>query len=165
MKPSRCGPFLRRPPMKLRISISAALAGSAFMLSLAAQAQSDSRFDGVWVGMESGKAASVVNAEQQKNLPKPHETRIVIAQGGKLVGIIDGICPGRFQQVHRSGDSLVFAAGDCHLNVTLSRDGRTLMEHGNCQWATMYTLQIPTGQTWPVAWVPLEITGTFHRAR
>src|SRR5439155_3974409 len=124
-----------------------------------AQAQPESRFEGIWVGTETLAPISALNADVQKRIPKPHKTTIAIAKGGTLLGIVDGVCPGRYQQVRHAGNTLSFGAADCHLTVTLSPDGKSLTEQGNCQYATMYTLSLVNGRYWPVTWIPLRISG------
>jgi hypothetical protein len=104
----------------------------ASLLSLWA-AQSDQRLDGIWVGTEAASAGSSrLGTNEQKFVPPPRQIQIIIAQGGTMVGIISGICPGRYEHVQRAGDTLTFGAKDCVMKVTLSRDGKNLTEHGNC---------------------------------
>jgi hypothetical protein len=130
----------------------------------AAQAPPDSRFDGIWVGTETLTPTAKINADEQKRIPGPHRTTIAIAKGATMVGIIDGVCPGRYQQIRRGGNTLTFSAADCHLTVTLSADGKTLTEQGNCNRPTMWAVRMGVGSgVWPVTWVPLRINGTFHR--
>jgi len=137
----------------------------ALLSTYTARAQPDSRFDGIWVGTETLTPTSTVRPDQQKSIPRPHKTTIAIANGATILGIVGGVCSGRYQQVRRAGNSLTCGAGDCHITVTLSPDGKTLTERGNCQYATMYALRIPTGNWWPVTWASLQISGTFQRSR
>ena len=93
-----------------------------------AQAPPNTQLDGIWVGTET------VTLQQSKWSPKSQSrstnTTIIIAQGGTLVGIIGGFCPGRFNVVRRNGDAINFEAGHCKLSVRLSPDGKTLIEQG-----------------------------------
>src|SRR6266436_3653608 len=69
-------------------------------------AQPDSRLDGTWVGTEK------LSLAKRTDCPKPdHETlpaKIAIAQGGTLLAVVDGFAPGRYGNLHWSGDALVF---------------------------------------------------------
>ena len=131
----------------------------------AAQAQPDSRFDGIWVGMETASAGSAhLSANEQKFVPPPHQTQIIIAQGGTMVGIIGGICPGRYEKVQRTGDTLTFGAKDCVLKISLSHDGKSLIEQGNCFRVTEWLDRAYYGK-FPHAMLGLAITGTFHRSK
>ena len=82
-----------------------------------------------------------------------------------MVGIIGGVCPGRYERIHRSGNTLTFGVADCNLTVTLSPDGRTLTEQGTCHHATMYAYRRGTGDRWPVSWASLTISGTLYRSK
>ena len=152
----------------MKIKIGTAFA--SFVLAVGSlpvsAAQSDTRFDGKWVGAEILTPVSKVSPDMQKRLPSPHQAIIVIAEGGTLVGKLDSLCYGRFKNVHRTGDTLTFGAGDCHLSVTLSKDGDTLAEKGSCNLATMWAVRMNVGSgRWPVSWLPLEISGTFRRIK
>ena len=91
---------------------------------------SDQRLDGVWVGTEKLSLAN------RADCPKPdHEAlpaKIAIAQGGTLLGVVDGFGQGRYTNLHWSGNTLVFELpnkrrGELHL----SPDGMTLIEKGS----------------------------------
>jgi hypothetical protein len=148
-------------PLKLVYAVISIGLFSAY----AAQAQVDSRFDGIWVGIETCTPTSAPKPDQQKGIPGPHSTTIAIAKGGTMVGIIGGVCSGRYERVRRTGNTLTFGVADCHLIVTLSSDGKTLIEQGNCHYATTYAVRMGTGDWWPVTWVPLSLSGTLHRSK
>ena len=128
-------------------------------------AQADARFDGIWVGIETITPESKIRPDEQKNIPKPHRCMIAIAQGGTQLGIVDGICPGRYPRVRRAGNTLSVSYGACKLQVTISSDGKSLIEEGWYNMPTEWTLAIPTGKSWPTSWLPVRISGTFHRLK
>ena len=142
-----------------------ALATIVFCSGDAVQAQVDSRFDGIWTGIETCTATSAVKPDQEKAIPRPHNTTIAIAKSGTMIGIIGGVCPGRYEHAHRNGNTLNFGAADCHLTVTLSPDGKTLVEQGNCHYATTYAVRMGTGDWWPVTWTPLAVSATLHKSK
>ena len=136
------------------------------LLACAAQAQPDSRFDGIWVGVETCTPTSAIKPDEQKGIPRPHDTTIAIAKNATMVGIIGGVCPGRYEHVRHTGNTLTFGVADCSVTVTVSPDGKTLTEHGSCHYATMYAVRMGVGSGyWPVTWVPLTISGTLHRSK
>ena len=69
-------------------------------------AQPDHRLDGVWVGTEK------LSIAKRTDFPKPiHETlpaKIAVARGGTLLAVVEGYSPGRYMNLHWSGDTLVF---------------------------------------------------------
>ena len=137
----------------------------------------DTRFDGVWVGTET-----VMEQEFHGGLrgdKSPHTTRakIVIAQAGNLVGVLEGYGPGRYNDVKRVGDTIVFHAGNRTGQLTLSPDGKTLVEKGRVPGSiiigadsrqgalsghrtTFQEVDIP-----PLAKSTAEVAGTFHREK
>jgi len=90
--------------LKIRL-LFVLLVGAALLAAFAAQP--DQRFDGIWVGTEK---LSVISP--RTDCPKPeHESlpaKIAVAQGGSLLAIVDGYGPGRYTNLHWSGDTLVF---------------------------------------------------------
>lgn len=144
---------------------------SAVLLPLFA-AQSDQRLDGVWIGTEK---LSLVSARTDCQKPS-HETlpaKIAVAQGGSLLAVVEGYAPGRFMNIHWSGDTLVFEIANKRKGeLSLSRDGKTLTEKGyvrrtatitSGQRSGAFSGQAPqaTGFTACVD----ELTGTFHREK
>ncbi len=143
----------------------AALVSIGLCYAPSAHAQADARFDGIWVGVETVTPESKIRPYEQKSIPAPHRCTIAIAQGGTQLGIIDGICPGRYPRVHRAGNTLSVSYGECKLQLTISSDGKTLMEEGWYSMPTEWTVAIPTGKYWPTSWLPVRISGTFHRLK
>lgn len=93
-----------------------------------AQAQSDSRFDGRWVGTEIVTKRNYFDLKPPP--PRTIKTTIVIAQRGTQIGVVGGLCPGRFKHIWWEGNSLNFREGDCRRSLVLSPDGKTLTENG-----------------------------------
>jgi hypothetical protein len=144
---------------------------------------SDQRLDGVWVGTEK------LSLAKRTDCPKPdHETlpsKIAIAHGGTLLGVVDGFSQGRYTNLRWSGNTLVFELpnkrrGELHL----SADGKTLIEKGSVRrtismgghWSPLGGAHLDSGrhgalsgQAPPQATVftPCmdELTGTFHREK
>ncbi|SRR5216684_982711 len=134
--------------------------------------QSGQQLDGIWIGTEKLSFAA------RTDCPKPpsHETlpaRIAVAQGGSLLAVVDGYGPGRYTDIHWSGDALVFQFANKRTGeLRLSPDGKTLIEKGFAR----RTGTIVSGQregalsgkrpqaTGFTACMD-ELTGTFHRER
>ena len=132
------------------------LIGIGLFLGSLAKAQSNSRFDGIWVGTET---ATEVGTWAPGKAPKSSsQVTIAVAQGGTLVGRIGGPCPGRFQNVRWKGDTLNFDVSHCKFSLRLSPDGKTLIEGGNVERAV--------GQrqaTNIIVYEYFTISGTFRR--
>ena len=134
---------------------------SVFLSSVcAAQGQPNSRFDGIWVGSETLQLGGTRQAE------------IAIAQQGRLLGGIKGFYVGRYSQVSWSGNVLVFqAGGDRRSELTLSPDGKTMMENG------VAAIGNPvrgggggregalSGHAPVLGTINGKLTGTFHRVK
>ncbi|PYK31972.1 MAG: hypothetical protein DME57_01765 [Verrucomicrobia bacterium] len=90
----------------------------------------DNRFDGVWVGTESVTRQDYHGFQHSD--PYEHKTaaKIVIAQDGALLGVLEGYGPGRYTDVKRVGNTIVFHAGNRTGQLSLSPDGQTLVEKG-----------------------------------
>src|SRR5260370_41329667 len=152
---------------------------SAGLLPLCA-AQSDQRLDGVWIGTEKLSFAA------RTDCPKPtsNETlpaRIAVAQGGSLLAVIDGYGPGRYTDIHWSGDTLVFQLANKRTGeLRLSPDGKTLIEKGYVRRSIAVALGVggreAGGREGALSGTPLpkvtgwtacldELTGTFHREK
>ncbi len=148
--------------MKIKINLVHVCLALAF--AVVAAAQSDTRFDGTWVGIETLTPSSKVNPTLQKSFPSRGRAIIVIAENAKLLGVVQGRCPGRYDKVRRDGDVLKCSAGDCAFALTLSRDGKTLVETGSCKIVSEWLFNM-NGAHIPVTWLPLDINGEFHRAK
>ena len=124
-----------------------------------AEAQPNSRFDGTWIGNETVKKVPV-SYDEKPSPARKIKTMIIIGQGGTLVGVIGGFCPGRFKDVRWKGNTLSFQAGDCTMTVSLSPDSKTLTENGSVE---KYSTGV-TGMTMsPYLAYRYQISGTFHR--
>ena len=156
--------------MRSRVFLAGLLISGTLYSLLAAQP--DTRFDGVWVGTETSGihaamsgAPSVTGgagsgtASYMESVRQRLPAKIVIAEGGTMLGVLEGICPGRYVNVRKSGASIAFETGSCKLRVTLSGDGRTLTESGTAMGA----LWTGSGGVRYTKQVPIEVVGTFHR--
>jgi len=144
---------------------------SAALLSIA-NAGSNQRLDGIWVGNEKVSLATRTDCPPP-NYEKTLPAKIAVAQGGSLLAVVDGYEPGRYSNLQWSGDTLVFEIankrkGELHL----SADGKTLIEKGSIRRTTTvrsgqreggFSGKAPqiTGMTACLD----EITGTFHRGQ
>ena len=130
-------------------------------------AAADNRFDGVWVGTESAIGQEFRGGSRLPSAVKK-PAKIVIAQGGALLGVVEGYGPGRYTDIRRDGDTIVFRAGNRTGRVSLSPDGQTLMEKGVIPGFLMMNIYQREGalsghtQTIPLKGTA-EVTGTFHR--
>src|SRR2546421_1043588 len=116
--------------------ITAAVVTISAISICAIGAQPNNRFDGIWVGMETAIPPPKMSSGDEKFVPMPKKMKIIIAQGGTLLAIIGGNCPGRYDNVQRTGNALSFGVKDCKLAVRLSQDGKTLTEEGSCMKVT-----------------------------
>jgi hypothetical protein len=144
----------------MRRSLIVVVAG---LLMLVASASVNQSFDGIWVGAEI-MTPQLVSWYPRTPKPEPERTEITIAiaQGGTLVGIIGGICSGRFQHVWWTGNSLNFDAHNCKRNVSLSSDGKTLIEKGSVA-QVLGTWVAASGNGRMQAIRNSLLSGTFHR--
>lgn len=115
----------------------------------------DPRFDGKWIGIEKYKYG------RQHYIYWVQATTVIgIADSGKMVGVLSGFAPGRYQvSLDSSGRTLIFKQPDIdggkhvyigrtHCKLSLSSDGNTLKEQGYAIWAPG---------------IPAEVWATFHR--
>jgi len=137
------------------VKFTAALVSIGLSATCFAQAP-NSRFDGIWVGTET---VTLQQSRWDRKASRSTNTTIAIAQGGTLIGIIGGFCPGRFNRVRRNGDAINFEAGHCKLSVSLSPDGKTLIEKGSD--SEVASRDEVTNSA--VDYHNFQISGTFHR--
>jgi hypothetical protein len=157
---------------------------SAFVLVLGVPAaRSGQQLDGVWVGTEK------LTLSSRTDCPKPNyqqsmSAKIIVAQGGSLLAVANGYTPGRYANLHWSGDTLVFEFPNRRKGeLRLSADGKTLIEKGYVRRTT--TIQgnagVPTARVVhgaeaghlkqePQQFTGFtscldELTGTFHREK
>ena len=142
------------------MKLTTVLVSIGLLLACTVQAQPNTRLDGIWIGTEI-VTPQQVSWDPKAPKPKPQSTQIsiAIAQGGTLVGIIGGICPGRFEHVWWTGNTLNFDAHNCKRNVSLSPDGKTLIEHGSGSQVTGHWGRSDA----PAGYGNFEIFGRFHR--
>ena len=112
--------------MKARSILLGLIVSVAYAIPAAAV---DNRFDGIWAGTETVmgqefRGGSRVPSDIKKS------AKIAIAQGGTLLGVLEGFGPGRYMDIRRDGDTIVFRAGNRTGQLSLSADGQTLSEKG-----------------------------------
>lgn len=90
----------------------------------------DNRFDGIWIGSESVMGEETHGLLKSEPYAQKQPARIAIAQGGTLVGVIEGRGVGRYDNVQHAGNTLVFRSGNRIGQLTLSADGQTMTEKG-----------------------------------
>jgi len=114
--------------MNTKLTLIVSITSVALLCSTALAV--DNRFDGIWVGTESVMWRDFHGSTQSE--PYAHKTpaKIVIAQGGTLLGVLEGYGPGRYNDVKRVGNTIVFHAGNRTGELSLSADGQTLIEKG-----------------------------------
>ena len=127
----------------------------------------DNRFDGIWVGTETVMGQEFRGGSRVPSAVKK-PAKIAIAQGGTLLGVLEGYGPGRYMDIRRDGDTIVFRAGNRMGQVRLSPDGQTLMEKGVISGFLMMNIYQREGAlSGHTRTIPLkgtaEVTGTFHR--
>jgi hypothetical protein len=109
------------------------------------------------------------NGFHASEFEKKRSAKIVIAQGGTLLGVLDGYGPGRYSDVKRVGNTIVFHAGPRTGQLSFSPDGQTMMEKGRVL-AEMEGFgregAIPGSQSRGSGLSTItEVTGTFHRQK
>jgi len=87
------------------------------------------RFEGIWGGVETFQVDANIR-QKGDTISKP--CLIAIADGGKLVGIVQGLFPARYSVSDKesSGNKLVFFGGARASTLVLAADGNTLTERG-----------------------------------
>src|SRR5947207_13059706 len=103
--------------MKTKSILLTLLVLSAFVVSGAA---ADSRFDGVWVGTEGVTGRDFHGFQHSEPYERKLSAKIVIAQGGTLLGVVEGYGTGRYNDLKRVGNTIVFQAGNRSGQLTLS---------------------------------------------
>ena len=112
----------------------------------------------------------------QRSEPYARKTaaKIVIAQGGGLVGVVEGYGTGRYNDVKHNGNIIVFQAGSRVGQLTLSPDGQTLIEKGRVPGSILIGVTQREGALsghernigpWDLPKSTAEVTGTFHRQK
>ena len=154
--------------MKTKALFIVLLSGLGY--ATASAAAPDSRFDGIWVGTETMMGQEMHGALRSKTYARNTPAKIAIAQSGTLVGVVEGYGQGRYNEVRRVGDTLIFQAGSRKGQLSLSTDGSTLIEKGIVPRTSILNYGVREGatsgrtRTIQLSGVS-EITGTFHRAK
>jgi hypothetical protein len=136
----------------------------------------DTRLDGVWVGTETVMYTEMYGTVKAGTVPQSRPAKIAIAQGGTLLGVLEGYGTGRYNDVKRVGNTIVFRAGQRTGQLTLSADGNTLTEKGIAPVATLTHINSRQGAQSGGGATPLTfdgkplmsnvpLTGVFHRAK
>ena len=160
--------------MRMTSIVVALLTTFTYVLSAAA---AGNRFDGIWVGTEEvvGEETSAPSASSHGSLKseafaQKQPAKIAIAQGGTLLGVIEGRGVGRYDNIQHVGNTLVFRSANRVGQLTLSADGQTMTEKGLTPAMKILNYgsregalngHCPTYQAG--GWT--EVTGTFHRGR
>lgn len=154
--------------MNTKFVLIASIAAVALLRSTALAA--DNRFDGIWVGTEGMMGYEFHGQLKSKPYARNIPAKIVIAEGGTLLGILEGYGPGRYNDVRPVGNSIVFRAGNRIGQLTLSADGQTLSEKGVAPGVLIMNYGQREGaltghaRTTPVKGTA-EVTGTFRRGK
>lgn len=123
--------LVRHPTMKTMIPshfVCLILLGAG--LSSVFAAQPDQRLDGLWVGTETVMSQEMHGMLKSEPIAQSRPAKIAIARGGTLLGVLEGYGTGRYDDVKRVGNTIVFHAGQRTGQLTLSADGNTLTEKG-----------------------------------
>ena len=137
----------------------------------------DNRFDGIWVGTETVMMQEFHGTLRGEKSPRNTPAKIVIAQGGTLLGVLEGYGPGRYNDVKRVGNTIVFHAGNRTGQLSLSSDGQTLVEKGSVPGSIILGADSRQGalsghqrnfQSHDIPQLSkstAEVTGIFHRQK
>ena len=161
--------------MNTKLQMSVSMAALALFGSTALAA--DNRFDGVWVGTESVMEQEFHGFQHSEPFAKKTSAKIVIAQGGTMLGVVEGYGTGRYSDVKHVGNTIVFQAGTRMGQLTLSADGQTLVEKGRVPGAIIIGAGQRQGalsgheRNFQSHDIPglnkstAEVTGIFHRQK
>jgi hypothetical protein len=159
--------------MKLLLIGSITAGGSLCINALGA----DNRFDGIWVGTESVMRQDMHGFQHSDPYEKKVSAKIVIAQNGTLLGVLEGYGPGRYNDVKHVGNTIVFHAGNRTGQLSLSADGQTMVEKGTIPGAIIMGASQREGalsgheRNFNSVDLPgmnkstATVTGTFHRQK
>src|SRR5258708_21184878 len=107
--------------MKAKLIVMSLLLGAAYAIPAVAAAN---RFDGIWVGTEN------VNGQEFRGgsrvsaaIKKP--AKIAIAEGGTVLAVVDGYGPGRYMDIRRDGNTIIFRAGHRRVPASVAPHGHT----------------------------------------
>ena len=139
-------------------------------------ATAESGFDGIWVGTESAMYQEMNGMLKSEPYKQSRPAKIVIAQNGTLLGVLEGYGVGRYNHIRRAGNTIIFQEGKRIGQLTLSADGKTLTEKGQAVDTLQMNVAGREGATSghgsraiTMDGKPIEtvgpVTGTFHRAK
>lgn len=153
--------------MKTTLILATLIAVFSCVLSAAA---ADNRFDGIWVGTESVTGEETHGLLKSEAYAQKEPAKIIIAEGGRLLGVAEGRGVGRYDDVQHSGNTLVFRSPNRVGQLTLSADGQTMTEKGLAPAMKILhygqregALSGHAPRRMAGGWT--EVTGTFHRAK
>ena len=161
--------------MITKLALIVPITAVALLHSIALAA--DNRFDGVWVGTESVMAREFHGFQHSEPFEYKTSAKIVIAQGGTLVGVVEGYGTGRYNDVKRVGNTIVFQAGTRMGQLNLSPDGQTLVERGRVPGSIVigyaqrqgalsgHQKNFQSHDIPGLAKSTADVTGTFHRQK
>jgi hypothetical protein len=161
--------------MNTKLPLIASVATLGFVCSTVLAA--DSRFDGVWIGTESVMAQDFHGFQHSEPFEKKTAAKIVVAQGGTLLGVVEGYGTGRYNDVKHVGNTIVFQAGTRAGQLTLSADGQTLTEKGRVSGSIIigagqrqgalsgHEKSFQSHDIPGLAKSTAEVTGIFHRQK
>ena len=161
--------------MNTKLPLIVSIAAVALVRSTALA--TDNRFDGTWVGTEAVMGQEFHGFQRSEKYAHSTPAKIVVAQGGTLLGVLEGYGPGRYNDVKRVGNTIVFHAGNRTGQLSLSPDGQTLVEKGRVpdffilgyaqrQGALSgHQRVIQSDTVLPSRKTTTEVTGTFHRQK
>ncbi|HEX4638269.1 MAG TPA: hypothetical protein VH170_02160 [Chthoniobacterales bacterium] len=91
-------------------AVSLAAAASVLCATIVSAVAADNRFDGIWVGTETVMGQEMHGTLKSDPIAQSRPAKIVIAQGGALLGVLEGYGTGRYSDVKRVGETIVFHA-------------------------------------------------------
>ena len=130
----------------------------------------DNGFDGISLGTER-LMVQAANSFHTSEFEKKKPAKIVIAQGGTLLGVLEGYGLGRYSDVKRVGNTIVFHAGPRTGQLSLSPDGQTMTEKGHVlekvEGFGHQAGALPGGSGGGGSGLSIitEVTGVFHRQK
>lgn len=151
--------------MNMRLTLITSIAAVALLRSTTSA--SDNRFDGIWVGTENVNGQEFRGGSRVGAIVKK-SAKIAIAQSGTLLALVEGYGSGRYTDIQRTGNTIVFRAGQRVGQLSLSPDGQTMFEKGIIPGFIMTNIYQREGalsghtRTAPVNGTG-EVSGTFHR--
>src|SRR5438045_7562986 len=111
--------------MNTKLPLIVSIAAVALVRSTALA--TDNRFDGTWVGTEAVMGQEFHGFQRSEKYAHSTPAKIVIAQGGTLLGVLEGDGPGRYNDVRRVRNTIVFHPGNLTGQLSLVPAGRKLV--------------------------------------